>query len=215
MQFLAGLTRVRYVFYYPETKDIVLAGPAEGWAADAAGRVCGIESGRPVVAIARSGRRPAGLCARRAPGAGDPGARSIRRRKVWRACSSFCAASARTPRRTTREMIVNGLRTSLGMQNIRVGGVAPNTHFAQVLLECDYRMKLIGIGLEKPPVQHGQLRRSRHAQQQPQCAAALVLHSRLQLRARGGRQPGPGTGRRRREARVAKTRSSPTTAAAA
>ena len=37
MQFLAGLTRVRYVFYYPETKDIVLAGPAEGWAADAAG----------------------------------------------------------------------------------------------------------------------------------------------------------------------------------
>ena len=43
-------------------------------------------------------------------------------------------------------MIVNGLRTSLGMQNIRIGGVRPNTHFAQVLLECDYRMKLIGIG---------------------------------------------------------------------
>ena len=39
MQFLAGLTRVRYVFYYPETKDIVLAGPAEGWAADAADHV--------------------------------------------------------------------------------------------------------------------------------------------------------------------------------
>jgi hypothetical protein len=49
-------------------------------------------------------------------------------------------------------MIVEGLRTNLGMQNIRVGGIAPNTHFAQVLLECDYRMKLIGIGLERPPV---------------------------------------------------------------
>ena len=27
---LAGLTSVQYVFYYPETKDIVIAGPAEG-----------------------------------------------------------------------------------------------------------------------------------------------------------------------------------------
>src|SRR5437764_1373400 len=26
MQYLAGLTRVQYVFYYPETKDIVIAG---------------------------------------------------------------------------------------------------------------------------------------------------------------------------------------------
>jgi hypothetical protein len=50
------------------------------------------------------------------------------------------------------DVIVNGLRNSLGMQNIRIAGVAPNTHFAQVLLECDYRMKLIGIGVEKPPV---------------------------------------------------------------
>src|SRR5882672_3323309 len=34
---LAGLTRVRYVFYYPETKDIVIAGPAEAWGADLSG----------------------------------------------------------------------------------------------------------------------------------------------------------------------------------
>ena len=32
---LAGLTRIQYVFYYPETKDIVLAGPAEGWVRNA------------------------------------------------------------------------------------------------------------------------------------------------------------------------------------
>jgi hypothetical protein len=50
------------------------------------------------------------------------------------------------------EMIVNGMRTNLGMQSIRIGGIPANTHFAQVLLECDYRMKLIGIGLERPPV---------------------------------------------------------------
>jgi hypothetical protein len=55
-----------------------------------------------------------------------------------------------TPNQT--DMIVQGLRTSLGMQNIVVGGMSPNTHFAQVLIESDYRMKLIGIGLEKPPL---------------------------------------------------------------
>jgi hypothetical protein len=151
MQFLAGLTRVRYVFYYPETKDIVLAGPSEGWVADASNRVCGIESGRPVLQLQdlvvalrafAPGERPAPviLCSI------DPTPEGLSRMQQF----LQSLGSHATPDDT--EMIVNGLRTNLGMQNIRIGGVAPNTHFAQVLLECDYRMKLIGIGLEKPPV---------------------------------------------------------------
>jgi hypothetical protein len=48
--------------------------------------------------------------------------------------------------------IVQGLRSSLGMQNVTVNGVSAKTHFAQVLVEADYRMKLIGIGLEQPPI---------------------------------------------------------------
>jgi hypothetical protein len=48
--------------------------------------------------------------------------------------------------------ITHGLRESLGLQNVTVHGVSPKTHFAQVLVEADYRMKLIGIGLERPPV---------------------------------------------------------------
>ena len=42
---LAGLVRVQYVFVYPETKDIVIAGPAEGYMSDPTGRVIGIETG--------------------------------------------------------------------------------------------------------------------------------------------------------------------------
>ena len=38
------------------------------------------------------------------------------------------------------------------MQTVSVDGVSPKTHFAQVMVEADYRMKLIGIGLERPPV---------------------------------------------------------------
>ena len=51
MRSLAGLTRVKYVFYYPDTKDIVLAGPAEGWVQDISGRKRGIDSGRPIVEL--------------------------------------------------------------------------------------------------------------------------------------------------------------------
>jgi hypothetical protein len=50
------------------------------------------------------------------------------------------------------DTIAAGLRTSLGMQNVSVSGISPNTHFAHVILECDYRMKLIGIGVEPAPV---------------------------------------------------------------
>ena len=45
-----------------------------------------------------------------------------------------------------------GLKENLGLQNVRIEGMSTKTHFAQVLVEADYRMKLIGIGLEKPPV---------------------------------------------------------------
>ena len=51
MQHLAGLTRLQYVFCYPESGDIVIAGPAEAWAEAPSGRTLGIESGRPVLEL--------------------------------------------------------------------------------------------------------------------------------------------------------------------
>jgi len=44
------------------------------------------------------------------------------------------------------------MRQALGTQVVRIDGVSSSTHFAQVMVEADYRMKLIGIGLERPPV---------------------------------------------------------------
>jgi hypothetical protein len=151
MAFLAGLTRVRYVFYYPETRDVVLAGPAEGWAPDAAGRTLGIDSGLPTLqlqdlAVALRAFPPGQHIAHTILCSIDPTPEGLARmQQFWQSIGRNI-----TPGDT--EMIVNGMRTSLGMQNVRIGGIAANTHFAQVLLECDYRMKLIGIGLERPPV---------------------------------------------------------------
>lgn len=151
MLHLAGLTRVRYVFYYPDTKDVVLAGPAEGWTSDLAGRARGMYSGHPVLMLEDL------IVALRAfppdmEGTGvigcsiDPTPEGLQRMQDF---LRQVGAQA-TPDQT--DQIVEGLRTSMGMQNVRVMGVSPKTHFAQVLVEADYRMKLIGIGLEKPPV---------------------------------------------------------------
>src|SRR5262249_48611841 len=52
MQHLAGLTRVKYVFCYPESGDIVIAGPAEAWAVSPSGRTLGVESGHATIELA-------------------------------------------------------------------------------------------------------------------------------------------------------------------
>ena len=149
MKYLAGLTRVRYVFYYPETQDIVLAGPAEGWAADMAGRVRGIESQRATIEL-----QDLVVALRAYPASGkktrvimvsiDPTPEGLA------AMQNFLSSIRPSP--NDEQLIVEGLRSNLGLQNIRIEGVTPSTHFAQVLIEADYRMKLIGIGLERPPV---------------------------------------------------------------
>ena len=52
MKYLAGLTRIEYVFFDPETKDVIIAGPAENWVAyPELDRVVGVKSGRPVVRL--------------------------------------------------------------------------------------------------------------------------------------------------------------------
>jgi len=151
MRYLAGLLRVRYVFYYPETRDIVLAGPAEGWVTSVSGRVVGMTSGRPVVQL-----QDLIVALRAFPPQGSPtpligcsidptqeGLAAMQR--FLRSTGSFATPAHTQPIRT-------GLQTSLGMQTVSIEGVPPSTHFAQVLVEADYRMKLIGIGLERPPV---------------------------------------------------------------
>ena len=151
MLYLAGMTRLTHVFFYPESGDIVIAGPAEGWVRDLAGRVRGIESGRPVLEL-----QDMVVALRMFPPGGpndtvigcsiDPTEEGLARMQAFLRQVGGRATPADT------QYIVDGLRTSLGLQKVRILGVPPNTHFAQVMVEADYRMKLIGIGLERPPI---------------------------------------------------------------
>ena len=154
MRCLAGLTRVQHVFLYPETGDIVLAGPAEGWVGDLAGRTIGIVSGRPIVelqdlVVALRSFAPGGKGVRVIGCSIDATPEGLARMQAF---LRSVGSQADPTNPNFSESIVNGLRTSLGLQKVRIDGISPETHFAQVMVEADYRMKLIGIGLEIPPV---------------------------------------------------------------
>jgi hypothetical protein len=153
MKNLAGLTRVQYVFCYPESGDIVIAGPAEAWGEAPSGRMMGIESGRPVVELQDL------IVALRtfAPNTGkkepfiycsiDPTEEGLSKMHQF-----LHEMGTRLASPNQEQFIVEQLQERLGLQVITVGGVPAATHFAQVMVEADYRMKLIGIGLEQPSV---------------------------------------------------------------
>ncbi|MGO9115344.1 MAG: DUF1598 domain-containing protein [Thermoguttaceae bacterium] len=154
MRYLAGLLRVRYVFFYPDSGDIVIAGPAEGWTADPAGRIIGISSGRPVIrlddlCVALRAFPPSGSATKLIGCSIDPTKEGLAAmQRFLRSVGSN--ADPRDAQRT--QFIVEGLQSNLGLQRVTVNGVSAKTHFAVVMVEADYRMKLIGIGLERPPV---------------------------------------------------------------
>ncbi len=152
---LAGLTRVQYVFIYPATGDqpgdIVLAGPAEPWVRDAFGRPIGVESTTPLVQLedlaAALRAFPPGQPADLLVGCSiDPTQEGLANMQAF-----LNKIGLVNPQGSMLE-IVNGMREALGPQTVTIDGISPRTHYAQVIVEADYRMKLIGIGLEKPPV---------------------------------------------------------------
>src|SRR5690606_37424059 len=49
VRYLAGLNKITHVLVYPESGDIVLAGPAGDWIEDREGRVVSARTGRPVL----------------------------------------------------------------------------------------------------------------------------------------------------------------------
>jgi hypothetical protein len=151
MMYLAGLTRVEYVFCYPETKDIVIAGPAEPWGPDLTNRIVGLQTGRPVLElqdliVALRAFPPGGHATPTIGCSIDPTKEGLSKLQEYIRRAPPNGSGPDT------ERFVAGMKEALGLQNVTVTGVPSDTHFAHVLVEADYRMKLISIGLEKPPI---------------------------------------------------------------
>ena len=151
MGVLAGLTAIDRVYCLPETGEVIVEGPAGGFVEDPTGRFVNVQSGAPCVLledlVVALGAFPAGaaptpeiFCSI------DPTPEGLRRMQTFLTSVGGRATPADT------NSIVGGLRESLGYQTVTIAGVPANSHFARVIVEADYRMKLIGIGLERPPI---------------------------------------------------------------
>ncbi|MFP6768325.1 MAG: DUF1598 domain-containing protein [Planctomycetaceae bacterium] len=140
---LAGLTQVRFVFVY--SGDIVIGGPAEGYTTNLAGNTIGGTSGHPVlqlddlVTVLRTfnpeGDGVIGCSI-------DPRPEGLQRLKNFVASSN--SRGELTPGKV--KPWTDQLKNALGRQDITITGVPADSRVARVLVEADYKMKLIGIG---------------------------------------------------------------------
>jgi hypothetical protein len=146
--FLAGLQEIRYVFVYPDEKDIVLVGFGEGWRTDTRGNIVGLTTGRPVLLLddLLTALRTAEASARTGISCSiDPTADGIQQFRDY-------AASLKIM--NDKRGISSHMEKALGRQQVSFTGVPATSHFASLLVAADYRMKRLAMGFEPSPVQN-------------------------------------------------------------
>lgn len=146
VRYLAGLQRVQYVFVFPERQDVVLAGPAEGWAISETGDVVGETTGKPVLHLADlmtalqstdAARQGQGISVSIDPTA--EGRQNFRR--------YMANVKQFSPE------VAQGVCEALGPQQITLTGVPTDSRFARVLVAADYQMKRLAMDLQEAPIE--------------------------------------------------------------
>jgi len=144
MRNLAGLTRIKYLMVYPDSQDIVIAGPAADWQPDAEGRIVGVHDQRPTLQLDDLIVVLRNACLQE----GAFGCSIEPREENLAQLKAFLANSTGSLKPGQRDAWVEKLRSLAGTQDIRVFGIDPRTRVAHLMVEADYRMKLVGMGLE-------------------------------------------------------------------
>ena len=139
MRYLAGIYRIEYVMLDPETNEIIIAGPAGAMTSAVEGQRVNRETMQPVLLLDDLVQ-----CLRNAWFEGGRLGCSIDPRQENLATAQTFLNSTQLNGHAFRK----SLQESLGWQDIRVHGLEPNSHAAQVLVEADYLMKCIGLGVE-------------------------------------------------------------------
>ena len=145
MKNLGGLTSIQYVFVDAAHNDIILAGPSEPWTYDASGTAIGTKSKQPVMQLddlvtvmrtfSKNGQNIFGCSI-------DPREAGMKDLKEY--VEATQAGGALSPAQVKNW--VRTLQQKLGQQDIRFYGVPTDSRVARVIIEADYRMKLIGVG---------------------------------------------------------------------
>jgi hypothetical protein len=141
IQYLGGLTQIRYVFLYTESNDLVIAGPHEAVQVVDGEHAVGKTTGRPVMrledlvvamrVVRDAGRTPFGCRLDPDPAAPD----RIRQTMAEMA-------------RSSRAERIKAVAKATGPQKVSFFGRVPeDTRFATVMIAADYELKRYGLGL--------------------------------------------------------------------
>ncbi|MFM7036755.1 MAG: DUF1598 domain-containing protein [Planctomycetaceae bacterium] len=144
--FLAGLTRIDDIVF-DATGDLVISGPAESFAPAAGGRLTGLDSGRPVLCLEDL------LTALRAPeilercGCSiDPDPQRLAESQAWLRAN---ATPATLPVAQAR---MEQMIRLMGRWNVTTFGVPEDSRMSLSMVEADYLMKRLAIGVERAGV---------------------------------------------------------------
>lgn len=146
MEYLAGLQRIEAVFAFPETGEILIAGPAEGVAIDPWGRGVGVNSGGAALRLEDLVVLLRGMSGNEFGCSIDPDTGRLAELQRFLSTNNGPSTAAAVKSRFER------LDDILGLQNVRVFGLPADSHAAAVLVEADYVMKRVGLGIDHPPV---------------------------------------------------------------
>lgn len=143
LNFLAGLNKIEYVVVDKANRDILLAGPAEGWAYAADGRPVGVETKRPVIHL--EDLAAAMRCVLNGRGAVDCSIDPTR--------DGLASVRKLVPENISNKQQADTFKKRVaadyGLQSVRTGGVPADSKFALTMIEADYRMKRLALGVEK------------------------------------------------------------------
>jgi hypothetical protein len=149
VRFLGGMVRLKYVFVFPEEKDLVIAGPAEPFDVDVPYRPLGRVTGRPVLhfddlvtALRHIG--PGGSA--RALGCTLEVTQEIFDR-IQKRTKEVGPKAPTIGNRRASDLIAE----AAGPQPVKYIGLAPDNRFAAVCIEADYLLKMLGLGLLESP----------------------------------------------------------------
>jgi hypothetical protein len=148
LRHLGGMTRLQYVFVHPDSKDLVIAGPAEPVDAREAYRPLGKITGRPVLQLDDL------VVALRAFGPGRNPDRLGCDIEITAEIRERVNAKIQSVGPTSRiigfKKACDQIAEAGGVQPVKYWGLDPTTRFAFVCVEADFRLKQLGLGLLPP-----------------------------------------------------------------
>jgi len=147
LKYLDGMTKLRYVFVFPDEKDLVIAGDAEPYDAADPARPIGLRTGRPVLRLDDL------VVVLRTVGPGNPrgaiGCSIDPPDGAMKLVSEIIANPAN--RKLSKEKKSELLAESVGPQTVRFINIEPDTRVAFVCVEADYLMKRMAMGIDPTP----------------------------------------------------------------